>query len=70
MAMTQFSTTESGLFSEGDYNAETQTLVVTFRNNGYTYEVSGVPASEGQNFMTSAGKSGLWQQYRQRAVRR
>lgn len=59
--MTQFSTSESGMFSAGEYNEATQTLTVTFRSNGYTYDVPGVSKSEGEEFMTSSGKSGLWQ---------
>ena len=49
--MTQFSVSESGLFSAGSYDEQSQTLTVTFRDSGETYVVRGVAKSLGERFM-------------------
>lgn len=70
--MKEFSITESGLFSAGSYDEPSQTLTVTFRASGVTYDVGGVPKTEGDEFMSSEGKSKLWHGngYKNRAVRK
>lgn len=57
---TNFTLTESGMFSAGSYDEQRQVLTVTFRTSGDSYAVPGVSKAEGSEFMTSMGKSALW----------
>lgn len=55
-----FSTADSGMFSSGEYDEASKTLTVTFRNSGGSYVIPGVSKELGDRFMSSAGKSQLW----------
>lgn len=58
--MTQFSVSDSGMFSAGHYDEATRTLTVQFRSGDKQYTIDDVAPELGKEFMTASSKSAVW----------